>query len=683
MENLSKSLEKGEMKNLEYTFVTRDGREFPAELSVGVIRDSSGIPTGFVAITKDITERKRVEDALRKSESKYRTLLENVPQKIFSKDRDLVYVSCNGNYARDLGIRPNEIAGKTDYDFYPRELAEKYRADDKRVLESGKVEDIEEEYVQNGQKVFVQTVKTPVKDENGNVVGVIGIFWDITEHRLMEQKYSTIVKTALDGFWINDSKGRLIAVNDAYCEMIGYTREELLSMSIRDIEASEKPEETAEHVKEIMKEGSDRFETRQRRKDGTVIDVEVSTTYYPAGKGQLVAFLRDVTDRKRMEDALAYERDLLYALMDNIPDSIYYKDTASRFTRINKALADLLGIKNTEEALGKTDFDFFTEEHARDAYSDEQKIMETRRPLINKIEKSERPDGYFLWSSTTKVPIKDKKDQITGIVGISRDITERKNMEAQLKEYSEQLEKKVEERTSQLEDAQEQLLKAARMATIGEVTAMVGHDLRNPLQVVVNTLYIAKKRTASLPPAEKESLTELHKTIAEQLTYMNKIVSDLQDYARPIVPQLVSTSLPQLITSTLSTLTVPDNVKVSILIPEDFPEMMFDPDLMRRVFTNLITNALQAMPEGGQLTINTCFDNEAMFISVEDTGVGIPKENLDKMFKPLFTTKSKGQGFGLPVCKRIVEAHGGSIMLESQVGKGSTFTVKMPKREVR
>jgi len=148
-----------------------------------------------------------------------------------------------------------------------------------------------------------------VTDLNGNIVArapeyFVAITKDITERRLMEQKYTTIVKTALDGFWINDSKGRFIAVNDAYCEMIGYTREELLSMFIPDIEASEKPEETAEHIRKILKEGYDRFETCHRRKDGTVIDVEVGANYYSVGEGQLVVFIRDITEHKNMERQL-------------------------------------------------------------------------------------------------------------------------------------------------------------------------------------------------------------------------------------------------------------------------------------------------------------------------------------------------------------------------------------------
>ena len=139
------------------------------------------------ALNREISDRTKAEQAVRKSEDKYKTLLENLRQKIFYKDTDSVYVSCNDNYARGLGIKPEQIAGKTDYDFFPEELAEKYRADDKRVMASGNTEEIEEKYREDGQELIVHTVKTPVRNEDGNVVGILGIFWDITDRKRAEE----------------------------------------------------------------------------------------------------------------------------------------------------------------------------------------------------------------------------------------------------------------------------------------------------------------------------------------------------------------------------------------------------------------------------------------------------------------------------------------------------------------
>jgi diguanylate cyclase (GGDEF)-like protein/PAS domain S-box-containing protein/putative nucleotidyltransferase with HDIG domain len=177
----------GKVGSYQIMGVGPDGRLSWYETQFGPIKHDGQVVAATL-ITTDITERKRAEEALRESESKYRMLLGNLPQRIFFKDKSSVYVSCNDNYARDLHVVPDELAGKTDHDFYPQELADKYRADDKRIMASGKSEDIEERYLQGGQETFVHTVKTPVRDEKGNVVGILGIFWDVSERRKMEQE---------------------------------------------------------------------------------------------------------------------------------------------------------------------------------------------------------------------------------------------------------------------------------------------------------------------------------------------------------------------------------------------------------------------------------------------------------------------------------------------------------------
>ncbi len=168
--------------------VRDDGSRFSVRLQAFPIFEADNALKGFVEVAEDVTEHRKAKEKLRESEDKYRILLENLPQKIFLKDRSLAYVSCNVNYADDLNIEPDEIVGKTDYDFYPKELAEKYIADDKRIMDSGKTEDIEEKYIQKGQELFVHTIKTPIRNEQGNVIGLLGIFRDITEHKKIEEE---------------------------------------------------------------------------------------------------------------------------------------------------------------------------------------------------------------------------------------------------------------------------------------------------------------------------------------------------------------------------------------------------------------------------------------------------------------------------------------------------------------
>lgn len=175
----------GFVRDFEVQLKRKDGATYYASLTIAPITlDGRDV---LLTVQEDITERKLSAEILEKSESKYRTLLENLPRRIFLKDTNSVYVSCNENYARDIKIKPEEIAGKTDYDFYPKKLAEKYRADDKRIMEGGKTEDIEEKYIQDRKEAIVHTVKTPVKDQRGSVIGILGIFWDITEQKRAQE----------------------------------------------------------------------------------------------------------------------------------------------------------------------------------------------------------------------------------------------------------------------------------------------------------------------------------------------------------------------------------------------------------------------------------------------------------------------------------------------------------------
>ena len=248
------------------------------------------------------------------------------------------------------------------------------------------------------------------------------------------------------------------------------------------------------------------------------------------------------------------------------------------------------------------------------------------------------------------------------------------NARAQLQEYANKLEVKVADRTRELREAQDKLLKSERLAAIGELAAMVGHDLRNPLTGIAGaTYYLKTKANSKLNEKENDMLV----TIESAVAYSNKIITDLLDYSREIRLDRSETDPKSLLEEAVNRIEAPAGITIANQT-ESEPRLKVDKEKMQRVFINIIKNAFDAMPNGGSLTIRSENTENDVSIIFSDTGAGMSKETLQKLWTPLFTTKAKGMGFGLPICKRLVEAHGGKICVESQIGKGTTFTITIP-----
>jgi len=248
------------------------------------------------------------------------------------------------------------------------------------------------------------------------------------------------------------------------------------------------------------------------------------------------------------------------------------------------------------------------------------------------------------------------------------------NAKTQVQEYAKKLEAKVRERTKQLVAAQAKLLKTERLAAIGELAGMIGHDLRNPLTGIAGAAYYLKSKYAEKLDARGKEMLQV---VEQSIDYSNKIINDLLEYSREIKLNLTKTDPRTILAAALSCVRIPEKVKV-IDETQGEPKFMADADKMLRVFTNLLKNAVDAMPTGGTVTIRSERRGDSVVLSFIDDGVGMTREILNNLWTPLFTTKAKGMGFGLPICKRFVEGHGGKISVESQVGRGSTFTVVLP-----
>jgi signal transduction histidine kinase len=278
--------------------------------------------------------------------------------------------------------------------------------------------------------------------------------------------------------------------------------------------------------------------------------------------------------------------------------------------------------------------------------------------------------------STRSNPYLKKKNHLTKtlaerISGAIREI----ELEQSLQSYYEQLENEVEKRTKDLEQVQEKLIRSERLAAVGELASSVGHELRNPLNVIRNCAYLLKMTMGE--KIDEEVLKTL-KVLEKQIDISNKIVTDLLDFTRIKPPSLAKVNLNNLIKESLSWVEVPDNIDVTTNLNGNLLQVKVDAEQIGRVFANIISNAIQAMSGKGELKINASEENSFACTRFTDTGCGIPEENMDKIFEPLFTTKPKGIGLGLAISRRLVEQNGGKIEVASQAGHGATFTVKLP-----
>ena len=405
---------------------------------------------------------------------------------------------------------------------------------------------------------------------------------------------------------------------------------------------------------------------------------------------------------------LARERDLLHTLMDNVPDFISFKDTAGRFTTINGALARTLGISRPEDALGDTDFDYFTEAFAQQTLADEQDVLRTGKPLIGKVEEIHLRNKLPAWISTTKMVVRDLDGKIIGTFGVSRDITESKHAEQELQLAKENLESRVAERTSELAQANEQLqielaerkraeeqvrkLNEDLERRVAERTVQlvaankeldafsysVSHDLRTPLRHISGfTDVLVAEHSSQLGPEAQELL----KFIQDGSQKMNLMIGDLLNLARLDRHEAVSkmTPLNSLVEDVLKHLKSEiDGRKVDWHIGS-LPTVNCDPGLLQQAFTNLLSNAVKytrrrehAVIEVDQMTI----DGEAV-IYVRDNGAGFDSKYAGKLFGAFqrFHTAEEfeGTGVGLATVQRIIRKHGGRIWAEAECGKGATF----------
>ncbi len=357
--------------------------------------------------------------------------------------------------------------------------------------------------------------------------------------------------------------------------------------------------------------------------------------------------------------------DDLSNLMDNVDTAVVIVDLDYKIKRFTDSAKELLRLTpaDIEHPIAEIRLGIPADELKEPLLAAVTKLSVIRREINA---------GKDRWYQMRIRPYITQEKKIGGAVLSFSDITEMKAWENERKLHTESLEQRVRDQAGELLDAES-------LVAIGKTAGMVGHDIRNPLQAITSDIYLAKSGLSYFPEnEEKKDVKESLDSIEKNVEYINKIVSDLQAFAKKEEPQFATVNVEKMIQEVLSTTNIPEHIAVSVSMEKGFPTLVLDESYLKRILTNLISNAVQAMPTTGKLTISALRQNDKAVISVEDNGMGIPEELKNKMFKPLFTTKAKGQGFGLAVVKKLTEAMHGTVTFESKNGKGTKFILLFP-----
>ncbi len=635
------------------------------------------------SLNKTDRDREYSAKTLRESEERYRSLVEHLLEGIAMVDRDERFSLVNPAAEAIFGVPPDGLIGRSIAEFVDPDEFSKIQ-DQSGMRQKGETS----RYIiqinrVDGTKRQLFTTASPYYDNDGIFIGALGLFRDVTDQKKAEAelvKFRKALDTSGEAIFLTDEKGIITFVNPGFTAMYGYTAEEIVGkVTPRILKSGTMGVDIYEMFwKTLLSSQEVRGELKNRRKDGTLIDIEGSANAIYDADHRIVGYLgiqRDITERKRAEEALQNERLLLRTLIDNIPDSIYSKDLTSRKTLANAADLQHMGASSESEVIGKNDFDLYPKKIAERFFADDQSVIQTGQPVLNREEYVFDEKGQKRWLLSSKIPLRDRDNKIIGIVGIGRDISDRKIMEQELRS-------------------------AQKMESLGIVAGGIAHDFNNLLSIMMGNASLAQDQLPVQHAAHKylervlfamERASDLTK---QMLAYSGKGMVEIQtlDMADVVQRHII-----------LFNASSSKNVTLETHMPSLPVHVSGDPGQMKQIIMNLIANSSEAIGEK-QGTVSVTLSHVTMgtqelipytrimtiplkpgayaLLTVSDTGSGMDRETMDKIFDPFFTTKFIGRGLGLSAVFGIIQGHKGGITVESAVGIGTTIRVLLPARDL-
>ena len=487
------------------------------------------------------------------------------------------------------------------------------------------------------------------------------------DESMIDIRNRMILQTAIDGFCVIGLDGRLLDVNPALCDITGYSKKELLAMKLDDLEVQESPGQIKRHIEKIIKKGSDRFETKHRRKDGRILDIEVSTQFCDFDKDKfLFSFFRDITPRKQAEAEAYLAHQELRAAFNAIHENMNIVDLEFNLVHVNETLLRNFDLPGAEHVIGRKCFEALKGREGICPDCAVTEVYRTKTPVHRVTTSEDEASTGGRRFEIFAYPIMDEHGRLYGAVEFARDITERRRIEAELEKYR--------ERVSQTQ----------KYAYVNSIGAIVAHQLNQPLTMINMLLGRAleqAKDESCCPPVlkyVKESLEEAKNAA--------RIISEVRQYSRNsawvVGGAVVIADITNKIVSMLSERAELAKMTIFVKDMDDLPEVEINETALEQIFFIIIQNAIEAADgkKGHKLTISAGQTDKKVELRFSDDCCGIVPENLEKIFEPFFTTKSHGgrMGLGLEIVRHILVACGGEIRVESQPGKGSTFYVTLP-----
>jgi PAS domain S-box-containing protein len=686
-------------KVLDYETIRKDGTKAFTEISISLIRDAEDKPIGFRGIDRDITERRQAEEALARSEERYRTILETMQEAYYETDLAGKLTFANDGLCKHLGYSKEEAIGMDFRQYQDKVNAKKTYEVFKGIYETGDpIRAREAEYIRkDGTKGTYELSVSLFKDAQGKPIGFRGISRDVSERKEMEEalrqseeRYRTILESIEDGYAEFDPKGNITFFNDALPKMLGYPADELKNLTYKNREYMEK--EDAEKVyqtfTEVYATGKPirGFQYRIITQDGTKRYLEGYIALKKDAGGQPVGFqglARDITERKQAEEKLRQSEERYRGILANMQEAYYETDLAGHFTFVNDATCRHLGYSK-EELIG-ADYRRYQNE------TNYQKIAQAFNAIYGTGEPLKALEAEYIRKDGSKGPyelsaslIRDAQGKPVGFCGVSRDVTERRKAEEQLKRYAAELERSNEE--------------------VKNFAYIVSHDLRVPLVNLKG--YTSELRTAlgviganfeaALPHLNDDKRSEvamaLHEDVPEALEFITNSVSRMDSFINAVLilsrlgrqdlrPEPIDmNAMVHAALKSMSHQIKEQGIEVQV---ESLPQVVADRTAMERIMGNILSNAVKYVdPERPcRIEVGAEANNGEMLFSIRDTGRGIAQEDMHKVFAPFRRAgkqDTQGEGMGLAYVQTLVRRHGGRIWCESALGKGTTFTFTIP-----